>query len=71
MIELSEKENHHIQVIENFKHDIENYTQTIDRLSEQESQYKVNIEKLEQLISELKEKRKRPSTRNRAVKGND
>ncbi len=52
MIELSEKENHHLHVIDNFKHDIENYTQTIDHLSEHESQYKLNIENLEQMITD-------------------
>ncbi|MDQ7862792.1 hypothetical protein RCO48_22470 [Peribacillus frigoritolerans] len=68
MFELSEKEKHHIQIIDNFKQEIENYTQTIDFLSEQESQYKVNIENLETGDFRTKGKRKLPSTRNQSVK---
>ena len=71
MIELSEKEEQQKQVIENFKHEIENYTQMIDHLSEQESQYKVDIANLEQMIMRSKGKRELPSARNRSVKSND
>ncbi len=71
MIELSEKEEQQKQVIENFKHENENYTQMIDQLSEQQNKYKVDIANLEQMISDLKEKRVLPSTRNQSVKSND